>query len=156
MKAYVIQLTPAYMLAWATQVMATALFLNVPNEFWTQVLAVFEVPEQVIIGISPLVGATCSTIVEILKRLVNQEKLRRKGKLDTEYHDPTAKYWPLKLFVSTMSGLFLMAWFAEAIQVIIPKAPDWTIGFIAGYAGYWFVSEKLPKLLENETKKDHE
>ncbi|NDU97198.1 hypothetical protein [Spirosoma terrae] len=156
MKTYVVHAMPAYVAAWTTQVMATALFLNVPSEFWAQVMAVFEIPEQIIVGTSPLIGATVSTLVEVLQRVYNQDKQRRRGKLDTEYHDPTAKYWPAKIFVGTMSGLFLMSWFAQAVLAVIPKAPEWTIGFIAGYAGYWFVSKKLPKLLESDVKKDQD
>lgn len=157
MKAVEMHFSYTYLLSVAlrcfTYLASYALLLSVPSEFWVQALALLEVPAPILIFLSPFIGATCWTIVEVIQTAKKNEELRKQGKIGAEYHDPTAKYWPLKIFVGSMLGLFCRSVVAPAIIAVIPKVPEWGIGFLAGAVGYWFMSKKLPNIL---SKKENE
>lgn len=130
MNAYAMHSTPTYILAWATRVLLSTVssifLLNVPAEFWTQFMAIMEVPEEVKIATAPLLGSAVATAVEYL--------LEEKGAIHKRWH------WPLKIFVGWVAG----SYGGPAAEQWVKFTPQ-TCAFWSGIGGYGVVVLLLAK-----------
>lgn len=129
-----------YILAWTYRSVLSGLILFlVPNEIWTVVEQLIEVPEAVKEVINPLLGSLCITILEAMN------EYRKKAK-DPDYIVPVEPAWmfPAKIFIGWVVGVIGLPFFALFI-----KAPNSFIAFLGGAAG----TSALTALKSNLIKK---
>lgn len=131
---------PLLLLAWFTRLasatLSTLLLMNVPNEFWAQLIAILEVPDVVKVAVAPFMGSAVTTAVEYLVLPL----------------DPNQKkwHWPLKLFVGWVVGSY-----GGGAADIVFKGDAQTLAFWGGVTGYGTIAlilyNQRKKLNDNDT-----
>ncbi|RIV20352.1 hypothetical protein DYU11_20080 [Fibrisoma montanum] len=110
---------------------AVSLLLMAPAPFWNDVVEMLQIPDEVKTAAAPVAGSACWTAVEIIAN-ANRQAPR------------VLKLLWLKFLVGWITGQFCVS----LITPWLKNPPDWSAAFVAGAAGYIFISKVLPKRIQ--------
>lgn len=141
MKAYLMQpySNNSTVLAVVAGLLGTLQIAHVPSEFYSQLIALFTVPDEVKIGVAPFLGSAVATAVEYLA-FTNSSPTEKKAAL----------YWPIKIFVGWVAGAFG----GPALDAVIKASPQ-ALAFWSGIGGYGSVVLFLA-IQKKEVKKQND